>query len=144
MTSTSTSRSALQWRFDFDPCNRRSCIQTLERAHLLPQASGTFGAYRRRDVAVLRIPGSRRCSKSSHSQTPALSTRFPQRTWRRPLSLRVILVAFLSFLRQSIFIMSCYPEVCLYFLPCISVCSFPVSSQTRASTGPTTTDTRPI
>ena len=36
--------------------------------------------------------------------------------------------------------MSRYPEVCLYFIPCISVHSFRVSSQTRASTGTTTTD----
>jgi hypothetical protein len=32
-------------------------------------------------------------------------------------------------------IMSCYPEVSLYIIPCISVRSFPFSSQPRASDG---------
>jgi len=52
----------------------------------------------------------------------------------------------LSFFPSTVhFIMSRYPEVCLYFIPCISIPSFRVSSQTRTGTDTTTTDsTRPI
>ena len=50
----------------------------------------------------------------------------------------------LSFFSSTVhFIMSRYPDVRLYFFPC-SIRSFLFSSQTRASTGTTTTDTHPI